>query len=551
MIDDSKTICLTDDDTVEGIAEKIKNSAESEINLVAFSHRSPVLSVVNLKLFKKIADSVGKSLLVSTNDDAVKILADKSGVSCNFLPERGKSGHREKLSEEKPSVDAADIAVKGKNFMQTFNRSRKSVDSVGFGKGFSREPSFTRRPIASNDGYSPKKISEFSISGGSKKILAVFLILAAAVAGAAAYIILPTSAITITPKTQPLNANFEFILNKNIIEPDKANKEIPATIMVADTEKSGQFTATGRKQVSAKATGIVTVYNECSTTPRSLKNNNSLVSISGKEFFTTQSITIPGMIIEDGVTTPGSIDVPIVAAKAGAEYNIDPTSFTFTALRTAKCQKITARSAVPTSGGALGYATVVSESDLQKAKDFLENEAKKDLVVQLDAKKPADLVLVPDAVSLKSEKLATSVKADQIANKFQASLKTSAIAFLFNPSYATAIAKDIFAGIGQEKNNYVILDPYEINYSSAEILSSDEIKLSAEAKSTAYQAIDTGKIKSALLGKSKEEVEDYIKNNAQEVDSIKITLWPFWVQKVPILERNVTITVLLDNETAK
>lgn len=538
MINDTKTIYLTDDDDIEGIVKKIKESAEPKINFVAFSHRSSVLSVINLKLFKKIAEGAGKSLLVSTNDDSVKMLAEKAGVALNFLPDRGRSGlalkAREFLSNREKSMGDA-------------NKNLRPVDSVGLGRRVSSQPEFQTRSLAESEHYPAKNISEFSVSGGSKKMLAVFLVFAAIVVGAAAYILLPTAKIAIIPKTLPLSANFEFVLNKNITSPDKAAKEIPTTVMQADAEKSGQFTATGKKEVSAKSTGIVTVYNECSTTPRSLKTNNQLLAANGKLFYTTQAITVPGMVVQDGVVTPGSIDVPIVAVKAGAEYNIGPTDFTFVALRSANCQKITAKSAVPTSGGAVGYATVVSASDLQKAKDFLQNEAQKDLSVQLDEKKPPDLVLVPEAVSIKSGDLATGVKTNQVADKFQASLKTSAIAFLFNPAYVKDIAKDIFTGAGQEKNNYVVLDSYEFVYSNPEILSPDKIKISVEARGVAYQSIDTDKIKGSLLGKNKDEVDNYIKSNAPEIDKIQISLWPFWVKNIPVLERNIAITVLLDN----
>jgi len=238
MINDTNTICLTDDDDIEGIIEKIKESGEPKINLVAFSHTSSVLSVINLKFFKKIAENAGKSLLVSTNDDAVKMLAEKAGVEFNFLPDRGKMGF---------SFKAKEFLLKKENSMQDLNKNIKSVDSVGLGRRVSSGPAFQSKELPENEFYPPKKISEFHVSGGSKKILAVFLVFAAIVVGVAIYIILPTAKITIIPKTQPLSANFEFILNKNIILPDKTAKEIPATVMVADVEKSDQFAATGKK----------------------------------------------------------------------------------------------------------------------------------------------------------------------------------------------------------------------------------------------------------------------------------------------------------------
>ena len=56
-----QTIYLSDDDTIDSIAEKIKNGKEKEINLVILSRAIPVLSVVNLKMFKKIAESLKRN----------------------------------------------------------------------------------------------------------------------------------------------------------------------------------------------------------------------------------------------------------------------------------------------------------------------------------------------------------------------------------------------------------------------------------------------------------------------------------------------------------
>lgn len=548
MINDSKTICVTDDDSVEGIIEKIKNAAEPEINLVAFSHASPVLSVINLKLFKRIAESIGKTLLISTNDLTVKILSEQAGVILNFSSNIGdyKIINKKQIlmsssnSEENYTPNYASKAPRRVDSM-------RRVDSVGFEKKTSFPASdFSRRDaFLSKKEYSEKKITEFSISGGTKKLVAVFLFLALAIAGVAVYVILPKADIIIIPKTQPLNANFEFILNKNIVSADKEAKEIPATVMLADAVKKSQFNATGKKEVSAKSTGIVTVYNECSTSPRILKPNNQIVSSDGKIFVTTAGITVPGMSIEDGVVAPGSIDVPVVAAKAGSDYNIDPGNFTFIALRGAACQKITAKSVVAFSGGATGFATVVSDADLKKAKEFLEDEAKKELVAQLNEKKPSDMVLIPDAISIESGELITNIKIDQVAAKFDASIKTSAIAFLFNDAYVKEIAKDIFSG-GKDAGSYVVLDSYEINYPDLKILNVNKLKMTADVKGIAYRSIDTGKLKSGLTGKSKEELENYIKSSAPEIDNIQITLWPFWVKKIPAFERNIDITVMLD-----
>ena len=81
-------IYLTEDDSINIIADKIRKSADSEINFIAFSRASAVLSVINLKLLKQLAESLGKTLFVSTNDDAVKMLAEKAEIKKSDKPEK-------------------------------------------------------------------------------------------------------------------------------------------------------------------------------------------------------------------------------------------------------------------------------------------------------------------------------------------------------------------------------------------------------------------------------------------------------------------------------
>lgn len=545
-------IYLTEDDNINVIADKIRKSTDSEINFIAFSRVSAVLSVINLKLLKQLAESLGKTLSISTNDDAVKMLAEKAEIKVNSISSQNNYGSKIDLGFIRkngglpPSLSVDSIGFKRNIIEKPFSPAQKTAPKI----------SPEDEPESKAPEFQDRKASEFHVSGGSKKIFVLFFILAIAAIAGVGYVLLPTAQITIIPKTTPLVANFQFILNKNISALDKTNKEVPAISIIAEVEKSGQFTATGKKQVSSKASGVVTFYNNWSSSPQSLKINNQLVAGNGKIYYMTKSVVIPGYTLNDGSGVPGSVDAEVEAAVAGAEYNLEGAeNFTLPALKRtslSKYEKITAKS-VPGAifGGALGYVTVVSESDLKKAKDFLSDGAKNDLLAQLDEKKPTDLIMLPEAVSVKSDDVTSNVKIDQAASKFNASLKTSAIAFLFNPSYIKDMANDLLldnetSGESSLRGKYKILDSPEIKYSEAVVLGSDKIKLSAESRATAYQEIDANAIKSKLLGKDIAEVESYVKNNSLGINKITITLWPSWAKKVSIFERNVDVKISLD-----
>ncbi len=545
-------IYLSEEDTTDIILDKIRNSAEKEIDLIVLSQTNSVLSIVNLKLFKELADSLGKTIFISTNDDAVKILSEKSRVKISVMPEQ------EKINS--PVKEPVGFKMTDENHMNNFNKSYRSVDSVTPIKrnSFGASPNYASMPLTGKypgknavKEYSAKDTAEFNVSGTNKRLFLLFISMAVLAVGALAYFLLPTAQVLITPKTEPMSVKFDFVLDKKAGVLNKDEKIVPATAIVADIEKSGEFNATGKKEVFAKAGGIITIYNECFTTPITLKANNQVVSANGKIYYTSQGAVVPPMVVEDGNVIAGSIDVPVIAGAAGPQFNIEPMDFTLPAVKIKyKCQKIYAKSAAPFLGGAIGFTTVVSEADIKKAEDFLAEEAKKEAIKQLEDKKPADLVLLPDAISVKKNDLAVSVKADQVANKFKANIKISAIAFLFNADYVKEIASGLFKDAKENKKDINFSDSFEADYANISVLGPDKMQMTVSARSFAYQSIDANSVKTKMLGKTKDELEDF-KNNSPEIDKIKITLWPFWVKKIPSIERNVSVNILLDSSSAE
>jgi hypothetical protein len=545
-------IYLSNDDTVDVIAGKIKASQEKEINLVVLSRTIPVLSVVNLKMFKKIAENLNKIISVSTADEAVKILVENSGMSL-------------RVAEKKD--DTAEVGIKHNTGVRGFAGKPRSVDSISISKGpidlssryeLPKKPapeflqeSLPSKPIKNNNFEEIEEIetfeeepTKFQVPRTSRNIFIGFIMLVIVAVGIAAYILLPTAKIVIAPKANPINSGFDFIIGTNIKELNIEEKKIPAVVIGTTIEKEGQFTATGKKQIVSNATGIVTMYNEWSSIPQKLLENTRLSTTDGKVFRTTTSVTIPAFVRDDtGSDVPGKIEVPIIASEPGPEYNIDPTDFSIVGFKgTAKYTKIYAKSQTATSGGASGFTTVISADDFKRAKVSLEEEARKDVVSQLNDKKPSDLIMIEQAISIKSGELVSPLSIDQPTSKFKASLKITAAAFLFNPNDVKAIAKSDLENKNEENKNFVIVDA-GLDYGDAVIIGTDTVKLSAQSHANKFNLIDENDLRAKIVGKSREELETYVKNNYPDINKISVTLWPFWVTKIPSIEKNVTISL--------
>lgn len=521
MKNETETIYLTEDDGESAVVEKIKNSSAREIILVAFSEASPLLSVVNLKLLKKFAAGLGKELVISTNDEAIKILAQNAEIKIRTLPDKTN-------------------ALK-KIFANGASSGLKPVDSIIFGE---------KKIFPEAEGLYDKA-GQFRISAANKNIFWVFIAAAALVAGGALFFLLPSAKITVSPRVAPLNISIDFILNKNISSAEISSKQVPATVITGETEKSREFNATGSKKIESRATGIITVYNEWSSSPQALVSGTRFLSNSGKLFKINKTISIPGFTREDGKDIPGSTEVPVAAWELGPDYNIPADDFSLPGLSgSPKYGKIYAKSFAPTAGGASGLTTVVASSDLQKAKEFLESEIKQEISAQLLEKKPADLVLLDKTISFIAEDFSASAKIDQPANKFKASLKMAGVAFLFNPKDVQSIIDDIIKNgsnaAGEKKSSLVILNP-KIDYGDVSVLGPDKIKIGLRYQANSYKPVDEQDLKSALSGKTAEQINSYLKSKSSELSKIEVSFWPLWVKRVPLIDKNITIILDTSN----
>lgn len=520
MKNETETIYLTEDDSESAVVEKIKNSPAREIILAAFSEASPLLSVVNLKLLKKFAAGFGKELVISTNDEAIKILAQNAEIKIKILPDK-TNGFK-------------------KFFTKSAGHGLKPVDSIIF---------YGEEKLPEEEGLREKP-GQFRVSGANKNIFWAFIVAAALVAGGALFFLLPTAKITVSPRIEPINISVDFILNKNISSAEISSKQIPATVITGETEKSREFNATGSKKIESRATGIITVYNEWSSSPQNLVSGTRFLSSSGKLFKTNKAIAVPGFTREDGKDIPGSIEVPVAAWGLGPDYNIPADNFSLPGLSgSSKYEKIYAKSFAPTTGGASGLTTVVENSDLQKAKEFLESEIKQEISAQLLEKKPADLVLLDKTMSFIDEDFSASAKVDQPANKFEASLKMAGVAFLFNPKDVQSIISDIIKNGGNtagEEKSLVILNP-KIDYGDVSVLGPDKIKIGLRYQANSYKSVDERDLKSALSGKTAEQINSYLKSKSSELSKIEASFWPFWVKRVPLIDKNISIMLDIPN----
>jgi len=333
-------------------------------------------------------------------------------------------------------------------------------------------------------------------------------------------------------ETDALSLEETLTIDLEIKEPDFEAKVIPGKTFSDQKSASQEFSASGKVLKEEKATGVIRVYNEYSTSPRTLVPSR-FISTEGKLFWSLQRITIPGGKYEKGKLIPGEIDVEVQAAEAGEDYNIGPSTFALPALAGSPLYTtIYGESFAPMISGFKGEVSQVLQEDLEQAENILVERVKKDSKDFLERSLPSDFVLLDETISQEIVEANSSVEAGAEVESFYFQVKVNSEALGFKKPDMENFAKSCI-NLDIPEGKKIQEENLEINYFPESIdLESGKVVLNLEIKAKVYSDIDLTELKKALLGKSREEVKIFLENLA-EITKIEIKSWPFLRKKAP------------------
>ena len=133
--------------------------------------------------------------------------------------------------------------------------------------------------------------------------------------------------ISIAFKQTPWNWQGALIADKSVSSDNFTGGVIAAQVFTSNKNVTETFAASSQSNVSLKAQGTITIYNDYSTSPQEFVATTRFLTPDGKIFRITQTVTVPGATkASNGTLTPSSINAPIAADQAGPDYNIGPVA---------------------------------------------------------------------------------------------------------------------------------------------------------------------------------------------------------------------------------
>ncbi len=441
-------IYLAPDDEITSVIEKLRES-DDHVILIAPKGTSLLQSVINIRLLKKKADELKKTLGIVTTDPVGSHLATQVGLAVytqvedvpkadkvpahrppkhleqNDDPEPQKQ-HRAALPHIEPEVavkqyesgsaaapvsdataaDGLPKVLPKDDLVESEQSDHMDHEDLPDESGASAESTVSHASGSNQPPHHrpPLRPKRRPLPGWIPRAVLIIIVLLL-LSGVAAASFIPQATLTFHVPAESIKRSVVITVDVGAGSVDGTT--IPSVKRDASVDATGSAKATGKKEVGDKAKGSVTISNSWSTSAESFAKNTGLVSAEKSLLFRTATdVSVPGATVTlvNGVPTitPGKADVAVEADQAGDQYNIGPSKFTIQGLSADKSAKITGQSAKAMAGGTTKELTVIAAADIDQARADAKTKAEAGAADALKQAVAVDEVLLGKMTSVSS-----------------------------------------------------------------------------------------------------------------------------------------------------
>lgn len=558
-VNDDPVIYLEADEEITAATSRMLASSSDEVRIVVPKRSTLLQSVVNQKLLKRAAENAGKTLILVTADRTASHLAAQVGIpvaasvkaeaavpDADAAPEEDSSDIIEAATEVAAVTAVAKAAGSPKPAYATpMMKSEPKVNNP-----FAPESdSLSSAPVAAagKAGKPPKppkvkknrNVPDFN--NLPKRVLigvaaAVVLFLALF-----AQYYFKQAKVTLFATGQLVNVNTNFKVDTNADTVSVTTATIPGRKYEISKDLTGSTATTGSKDAGTKASGTMTIKNSYDSSPHTFVAGTRFQSPSGLIFVSTDSVTVPGGGLSGGRPVAGTASVGVQASANGDSYNLAPTSYTIPGLPPEQRALITGQGS-QMSGGTTKNIKVVSQTDIDKAKNDAIEKAKDDATKELNDKATSSQMILPDSFTATPSDITTSpaldAEGDQVTVKFKVTYSILTIKKDDLETFITAIEKK---QVGADKQIY------QSGVDSGKITAINGA-YNFTSTASAGQKIDTDALIQEIKGKKTGAATD-IASKVPGVSKAEITLSPSWSIKLPSIVDHIKVDIKVEEQS--
>lgn len=551
-------IYIEPEDDITDVISRIKTSKQKIVALVPPKKVGIMRSAVNVKLIAKTAKMKDKAAVIVTTDPSLIKLSAMAGIPISkslnsrpILPSElinHKKSESENDDKEKPEADY-DMEGDGSD-----NKSDNPDESA---KKSDKEMSLNSDEVENSDVEKSKKKDKkvelipnfdryrkwFIIGGATIFTLTVVLIWA--------FVIAPFAKITVKLKTVSSNVAEDVTLVTDAKKVDNVNGKFLLEQIKFEEESSIEFEATGKANKGEKAKGTVRGYGVFSLDEEGKTVNlpaGSTVTIHGKDFTTNAAASASWDGVSAHCDNRGnnmcykSFTVDVTAKEAGTAYNVSSATNNDGKIN---ANSFTFASSAAMTGGTDKEVTVVSESNINDAKDILlselsEEEGKEKLNAQIEK----EVVQINSSYKTEIKDPVSSPKKDgevEKGKKAKLTVKIVYTVYVVDRNSVDEYINNIEASqLGEHDKIYTTGKPFFERF-----LEGNDGTYTARLKTTVKfgPEISEELIIKAAKGHKIGEAQALIKDISSNISEAKIeTSFP-WVRSVPDDEKKISIKI--------
>lgn len=528
---------LETNEEVTTIIERIRSSDQQELALVAPAGALLLQSIVNLKLIKREAEKLDRTLFLVTTDKIGRNLASQVGLTVYERIEKGRV--RGKTETDKPErID--------------FSKNNEEVAGVKIHRYYSQSKSdqveSTKKATEKIDDQVVRIIEPTSDRQSKrsqannrflKKILLGLIIIGFLLAAAYGIWALPIVSLDIKVKAENLDRNSEIALTAN-----GDGDSLKGRLIEAEKSASKKINATGSKDIGEKAKGEIVIYNEYSSGSQPLQAGTRMQTSDNKIYRLDGDVVVPGGEFEvEGstarLTKAGSVSAKATADQPGDSYNISAATLTIPGI--GRDDKIYAKTS-GFSGGLSKTVKVVSVSDIADARIDLTNDLTGKVQEEIN-NRSTNLTVIESSL----EKNLTSFNTDQQVNvevenfNAAATIKIRLLAYS-KTDLVKLITNKVTGELSPDQN--FILNESDLKIEAKDInLNEAKAGLKVNFQGKVVVKINEKDLQQKLRGQSFSQISDIVKSLPQ-ISDFKIATTPsWWLKRVPLRQKSLVLEI--------
>ncbi len=370
-----------------------------------------------------------------------------------------------------------------------------------------------------------------------KKISLFFIVTALAVILIIVLTYTSRAEIYITPAIKSNTISFRVIVSENTIK----NNELPVIkgkIWESNLEGNKQFQVQNTNiEKVGKSKGEIIIINN-NTRNQTLVRTTRFLTPDNFLFRLDRTVVIPAQ---------SKIRATVTADKAGIEGDIKPPlRLTIPGLSKSLQDKIYGEVAAPFYGGLIKIGQVTDQEVSSALSKFIEELSEQDQVnfladyLSQEGSLPSESIDIINNTEIISQQITPEIGSESDIFTIDLSVKSRGV--IFDKSSLIKISQNKFINSLPESERFISIDRSSLNVSLDDIdIENKQAYLTV--KITGYSIVNETFIdKNQLKGKSIQQIKDMFSDNPQ-IKKVEVYLNPFWVKKVPQMEKNIFIFI--------